>query len=319
MIAVAVASCKLSSCWDGDVAGRDVGRPALISTAPPSADLSITSVILLLAFSALVLRAYYKTPLYDRQVAAETRGLKFLTSDYFPFFVNLLVCDLVQAIGFSLNVEVSQLTRDWDLEKLTNARCSGSCETNTLPLERRFPVRRRPSSSNLATSVRPSGAFLLAVISPVRLQRVHFLCFMLTIAAPVIFVAGRRVSRKAIYGAIIFQWIVVSIMTLVGPVAFQRHGDPFYAWSGGWCESCPPPLRSRPQAYAKLQAGSASHTTPCACGYITSYFLWWPLPTSFFMVSLYSPSRATTATDPSPAASTANFRWSCYLTHWCIY
>lgn len=67
--------------------------------------LSILSVISVLSLCTWNLRRYMHL-LYSERLASETRGSKFLSSDHFPLLVNLLVGDLVSALGFAMNIVV---------------------------------------------------------------------------------------------------------------------------------------------------------------------------------------------------------------------
>ena len=64
------------------------------------------SVLVILSFCFYYLRCHYRQAPQDR-LSSETRGIKFLTSDYYVLFVNLLVGDLVQSLGFALDIHVS--------------------------------------------------------------------------------------------------------------------------------------------------------------------------------------------------------------------
>ncbi|GAA5914760.1 hypothetical protein JCM5296_003858 [Sporobolomyces johnsonii] len=133
-----------------------------------------------------------------QKIEGETRAIKFLTSSHGILFIQLLVADLLQAIGFMFNY-------DWVAR---NA----------------FPPQAHP------TSLCTAQALLIEIGD----MGSAFSSLLICVNLFVVLVPQKHVPIRVLAAAMVGQWVAVGLLASVGS-ALVRDGVPFYGAAGGWC------------------------------------------------------------------------------------
>lgn len=157
--------------WDDCRRNRGSGTSSWKSGRPPTrkvrdsklilrsdvSQISVFSIATLLWFCSYYLRAHYRQSPIDR-MSSRSRAATFITSDYFVLFVNLLGSDLLQALGFSLNVRVRCASRHRSDPRtaLTIAFMTVACEGR---VPQHLPGQRVHGTGRIDTSRRRQLCF----------------------------------------------------------------------------------------------------------------------------------------------------------------
>ncbi|GAA5842232.1 hypothetical protein JCM3766R1_005076 [Sporobolomyces carnicolor] len=166
-----------------------------------SATLSLSCVLALLSFIALLLwRTYSRTnEIEKRERRLNNKAIRFLASTHGLLFLDLLLGDLLQAIGFVLNYS-------W------------------------YHHQGLPPSEN-PTALCTTQAVLIQVGDTAS----AFSSLLISLNLFTVIVFSRHPSVKALWCVIVLQWVIVGILAGIGPRWLERTGMPFYADAGSWC------------------------------------------------------------------------------------
>ncbi|GAA6040263.1 hypothetical protein JCM8097_009393 [Rhodosporidiobolus ruineniae] len=173
-------------------------KRAGMAAVASAASLSVLSVCILSAYIAHLLRQHYGRSKADR-LGNESRAIKFLTSSHGMLLGNLLLGDFLQALGFLLN---------W-----------------------RWIARGAlPAATHVTQLCTAQGVFI-----QVGDLGSAFSSLVICVNLFLILVFQIHPSTRKLWLVMVAEWGVIAVMALVGPVALERDGVPFYGPSGGWC------------------------------------------------------------------------------------
>ncbi|GAA5991616.1 hypothetical protein JCM5350_007775 [Sporobolomyces pararoseus] len=166
-----------------------------------AANLSLFTISALVSFICLLLWRFYSTGNENerRERKMNNKAIRFLASTHGLLFLDLLLGDLLQAIGFVINYS-------W-------YRHQG------------LPPTENPT--NLCTTQ--------AVLIQVGDTASAFSSLIITLNLFSVIVFSRHPSFKALGCIIVLQWVIVGILAAIGPRWLQHEGMPFYADAGSWC------------------------------------------------------------------------------------
>ncbi|GAA6013776.1 hypothetical protein JCM11491_005095 [Sporobolomyces phaffii] len=166
-----------------------------------AATVSLVCIAALVSFIALLLSRFYShsNESERREKRMSNKAIRFLASTHGLLFIDLLLGDLLQAIGFVLNYS-------W------------------------FHHRGLPPSENPTALCTTQG-----VLIQVGDTASAFSSLIISVNLFFVIVFSRHPSIKALWFVIAFQWLVVGILAAIGPRWLEREGMPFYADAGSWC------------------------------------------------------------------------------------
>ncbi|GAA5827459.1 hypothetical protein JCM11251_003820 [Rhodosporidiobolus azoricus] len=167
-----------------------------------SALVSVLCVLTLALYSLVLLRRHRKrTPQERLQMDANGggRAIKFLTSGHGVLLGSLLLGDLIESSGFMLSF-------GW----IARGGLPSSSTRNPYCTAQGVIIQLGDLGSAFSSLVICVNLFLILVF------QIH-------------------TSKKVLLGVLGVQWTIIAIMTLIGPVALERDGMPFFASTGGWC------------------------------------------------------------------------------------
>ncbi|GAA5901595.1 uncharacterized protein JCM6883_000271 [Sporobolomyces salmoneus] len=166
-----------------------------------AATLSLFSVLGLVGFIALLLWRFWSTGSENERQERRmgNKAIRFLASTHGLLFMDLLLGDLLQAIGFSLNFS-------W------------------------YRHQGLPPSDN-PTTLCTTQAVLIQVGDTAS----AFSSLIISLNLFTVIVLSRQPSVKFLWCVMVLQWIVVAILAGIGPRWLERAGMPFYADAGSWC------------------------------------------------------------------------------------
>ncbi|KAM0750846.1 hypothetical protein T439DRAFT_325898 [Meredithblackwellia eburnea MCA 4105] len=131
----------------------------------------------------------------------ESQAARFLTSDFGCLFINLMVGDLIQAVGFTMG---------WHWVRLG----------------------KQPSPTS-------PGSYGVCIAQGVMLQVgvswVYCAIFIVTSHLFCVLVLSYRPPHKALVGSVVISWCCVGFMALYGPFRMAVKEQPYYTTTGGWC------------------------------------------------------------------------------------
>ncbi|GAA6010104.1 hypothetical protein JCM10207_007560 [Rhodosporidiobolus poonsookiae] len=175
------------------------GNRAGMAAVASAALLSIVACSTLGGYIAFLLRRHHRLQGLEKLENEERRAIKFLTSSHGLLFLNLLAGDLLQASGFVLNFE-------W-------------IRRNALPAAH-SPTAVCTAQGVLIQIGDLGSAFSSLVICS------NLFCIL---------IMGFTPPTKVVAGVMAGQWVVIAMMSFIGPVGLVREGIPFYGPAGGWC------------------------------------------------------------------------------------
>lgn len=156
--------------------------------------MSLASTITLGTFITYLFFRYRKVETID---TPESTGIRFLRTPAGFIFLNLLVADSTQALGFGL-------TWVW-------ASHGGINKDAHLCLFQALAIQ--------------AGDVASAVFS-----------FFIAIYTAVLLTVSKKPSSAVLYIGASSSWIFVALLTFLGPIAIvTKDGGPFYAEAGNWC------------------------------------------------------------------------------------
>ncbi|KAM0750853.1 hypothetical protein T439DRAFT_241258 [Meredithblackwellia eburnea MCA 4105] len=159
--------------------------------------ISFLSISLLMALCLELLYKHYRTSSSEQPKGGESRAIRFLTSDYFLATSNMMLGDLIQSCGFSLNIM-------WITRGKIPTTTSTSCKIQSILIQ-------------VGDTTTAFGSLLIGI------QITQILAF------------GHQMSRSTLLLCFLLQWVCVGLLASIGPAFMQTPGRPFYGWSGGWC------------------------------------------------------------------------------------
>ncbi|KAM0750852.1 hypothetical protein T439DRAFT_241183 [Meredithblackwellia eburnea MCA 4105] len=162
-----------------------------------AATLSFLSIVSLFSFCIFYIRSHQKLSPIERLNNENNRAIKFLTSDYFITFANLIAGDLLQSIGFM--IDAAWVARN-QLPRIPNHTCTAQA---------------------LLIQIGDTASAFGSLLVGVHITQ--------------ILVFSHRFSKRTLYLCIAFEWIVVGILAGMGPAVVQKPGIPFFGLAGGWC------------------------------------------------------------------------------------
>ncbi|GAA5930070.1 uncharacterized protein JCM15063_004707 [Sporobolomyces koalae] len=166
-----------------------------------AATISLVCIFALVSFIALLLFKHYRNTTAeerrDRRIGS--KAIRFLASTHGLLFLDLLLGDLLQAIGFFLNYS-------WYRHGA-------------------LPPTARP------TALCTTQGILIQIGDTAS----AFSSFIITLNLFSVIVFSKHPSVKALSCVMVLQWVVVAVLALIGPRWLQQSGKPFYADAGAWC------------------------------------------------------------------------------------
>ncbi|GAA5875026.1 hypothetical protein JCM16303_004983 [Sporobolomyces ruberrimus] len=166
-----------------------------------SATVSLLCIFSLVSFISLLLWRYYSNSSESerREKRMGNKAIRFLASTHGLLFIDLLLGDLLQAIGFVINFS-------W------------------------FHHQGLPPSEN-PTALCTTQAVLIQVGDTAS----AFSSLIISLNLFCVIVLSKHPSVKALWCIMALQWIVVAVLAIIGPRWLEANGMPFYADAGSWC------------------------------------------------------------------------------------
>ncbi|KAI5478133.1 NAD(P)-binding protein [Pseudohyphozyma bogoriensis] len=161
-----------------------------------AATISVFCVLALVIYSIEFLISHSRLSPIER-INAESRASLFLKSNYGLLFFNLLAGDLMQGLGFMINIY--WLSRN-----------------------------SYPSTPHEACTVQAVFIELGDVASA-------FSSLLIGMHVFTVIVIGYKPTRNVCLAFMVLEWAVVIVLASIGPTHLTKNGHPFYGWAGGWC------------------------------------------------------------------------------------